>query len=340
MDTRPPVIFSGKTSRYLAEAICKELGVELSNNNLENFADGEVYARMEPTVRGRDCFIVQSTCNPVNDNLMAVLVNIDALRRASAGRITAVVPYYGYARQDRKSRGREPITSKLVANLLTAAGADRVLTMDLHASQIQGFYDIPVDHLTGTQLFVDYYKKKFHLNGNTDEFVAVSPDVGSVARTRTFAQELHMELAIVDKRRPKANVSEVMHIIGNVEGKVCILLDDMVDTAGSLCNAAKALVEKGGAKAVYAAATHGVLSNKVNPVSGELIRATDKIENSVIKELVLLDTIPAPNGQVMQYNHLGNSGKILYLSTAQMFATAIGHIHDETSVSDCIYGAK
>ena len=340
MDTRPPVIFSGKTSRYLAEAICKELGVELSNNNLATFADGEVYARMEETVRGRDCFIVQSTCNPVNDNLMAVLINIDALRRASAGRITAVIPYYGYARQDRKARGREPITSKLVANLLIAAGADRVLTMDLHASQIQGFFDIPVDHLTGTPLFVEYYRNKFHLNGNTDQFVAVSPDVGSVARTRSFAQELHMDLAIVDKRRPKANVSEVMNIIGNVEGKTCILLDDMVDTAGSLCNAAKALVEKGGAKAVYAAATHGVLSDKVDRVTGNTVRAIDKVVNSPICELLLLDTIPAPNGLTMTYANPGVTGKILYLSTAQMFATAIRHIHDETSISDCIYGAK
>lgn len=340
MDTRPPIIFSGKTSRYLAEAICKELGLDLSNNNLQTFADGEIYARMEETVRGRDCFIVQSTCNPVNDNLMTLLVNIDALRRASAGRITAVIPYYGYARQDRKAKGREPITSKLVANLLTAAGANRVLTMDLHASQIQGFFDIPVDHLTGTPLFVEYYREKFHLNGNTNEFVAVSPDVGSVARTRAFAQELHMDLAIVDKRRPKANVSEVMHIIGSVEGKTCILLDDMVDTAGSLCNAAHALVEKGGAKAVYAAATHAVLSDKVDPITGKTFRAIDKIVGSSIHELLLLDTIPPPNGLTMTYANPCVNGRILYLSTAQMFATAIRHIHDETSISECIFGAK
>ena len=330
---RPIKVFSGKTSRPLAEDICRELGVELSNNSLSTFADGEICVWMEQTVRGRDCFVVQSTCKPVNDNLMAMLINIDALRRASAGRITAVIPYYGYARQDRKSRGRDPITSKLVANMLTAAGADRVLTMDLHAAQIQGFFDIPLDHLSGAPLFVDYYMDKFNPKDcNHDDFVAVSPDVGSVARTRNFAQQVHMDLAIVDKRRPKANVSEVMNVIGDVKGKTCIMLDDIVDTAGSLCNAAKALIEVGGAKEVYAAATHGVLSNRVNPETGEITRAWERIENSVIKELVLLDTIPLPE------DYAGT--KIKQLSVAPIFARAISHISEETSISDCIFGAR
>ncbi|MBO4418343.1 MAG: ribose-phosphate pyrophosphokinase [Oscillospiraceae bacterium] len=330
---RPVKVFSGKTSRPLAEAICKELGIELSNNSLSTFADGEICVWMEETVRGQDCFIVQSTCKPVNDNLMAMLINIDALRRASAGRITAVIPYYGYARQDRKAKGRDPITSKLVANMLTAAGADRVLTMDLHAAQIQGFFDIPVDHLTGLPLFVDYYMDKFDpAVFDHSDFVAVSPDVGSVARTRNFAQRVHMDLAIVDKRRPKDNVCEVMNVIGDVEGKTCIMLDDIVDTAGSLCNAAKALIEVGGAKEVYACATHGVLSNRADAATGKVTRAWERIENSVIKELVLLDTIPLPE------DYAGT--KIKMLSVAPTFAKAIQHITDETSISDCIIGAR
>ena len=330
---RPIKVFSGNTSRPLAEAICRELGVELSNNSLCTFADGEICVWMEETVRGRDCFIVESTCKPVNDNLMAMLINIDALRRASAGRITAVIPYFGYARQDRKARGRDPITSKLVANMLTAAGADRVLTMDLHAAQIQGFFDIPLDHLSGAPLFVDYYMDKFnpavydHAN-----YVAVAPDVGSVGRTRNFAQRVQMDLAIVDKRRPMANVSEVMNVIGDVEGKTCIMLDDIVDTAGSLCNAAKALVEVGGAKEVYACATHGVLSNRVDAATGKVTRAWERIENSVIKELVLLDTIPLPE------DYAGT--KIKQLSVAPVFAKAIRHIWDESSISDCLFGAR
>ena len=320
---RPVKVFSGKTSRPLAEEICRELGVELSNNSLTAFADGEICVWMDETVRGRDCFIVQSTCKPVNDNLMSILINMDALRRASAGRITAVIPYFGYARQDRKARGRDPITAKLVANMLTAAGADRILTMDLHAAQIQGFFDIPLDHLTGTPLFLDYYTTKFDPKTcDYSDFVAVSPDVGSVARTRNFAQLMHMDLAIVDKRRPKANVCEVMNVIGDVEGKNCILLDDIVDTAGSLCNAAKALIEVGGAKKVYAAATHGVLSNN----------AWKRIEDSVLEELVLLNTIPLPE------DYAGT--KIKMLSVAPTFAKAIRHIWDETSISDCIIGAK
>ncbi len=330
---RPIKIFSGDTSRPLAKDICRELGIELSNNSLSKFADGEICVWMDETVRGRDCFVVESTCKPVNDNLMSILINIDALRRASAGRITAVIPYYGYARQDRKARGRDPITSKLVANMLTAAGADRVLTMDLHAAQIQGFFDIPLDHLSGAPLFVEYYMDKFDpAVYDRNNFVAVSPDVGSVARTRNFAQQVHMDLAIVDKRRPRANVSEVMNVIGDVEGKTCIMLDDIVDTAGSLCNAAKALIEVGGAKEVYACATHGVLSNRVDSETGKLTRAWERIENSVIKELVLLDTIPLPE------DYAGT--KIKMLSVAPVFAKAISHIAEETSISDCIFGAR
>lgn len=322
MNGRPLKVFSGKSSHALAEDICRELNVELSDNSLSTFADGEISVWMEKSVRGHDCFVVESTCKPVNDNLMAMLINIDALRRASAGRITAVIPYYGYARQDRKARGRDPITSKLVANMLFAAGAQRVLTMDLHAAQIQGFFDIPVDHLSGTQLFVDYFMEKFnpavcdHAN-----IVAVSPDVGSVARTREFARRVQMDLAIVDKRRPRPNESAVEHVIGDVTGKTCIMLDDIVDTAGSLCHAAEALINNG-AKEVYACATHGVLSNN----------AWKRVEDSVIKELVLLDTIPLPE------DYAGT--KIKQLSVAPMFANAIKHIYEETSISDDLFGAR
>lgn len=242
---------------------------------------------------------------------------IDACRRASAGRITAVIPYFGYARQDRKAKSRDPISAKLVANILTTAGADRVLTMDLHASQIQGFFDIPVDHLLGNPTFVQYYLEKFPEDKfNHDDFVVVSPDVGSVARARAFAAKVHMGLAIVDKRRAKANVSEVMNVIGDVKGKTCIMYDDMVDTAGSLCNAANALVEVGGAKEVYACATHGVLSGP----------AFDRINSSAIKELVVHNTIPLPADCP--------SDKIKQLDVAPIFARAIAHIHGGTSIAD------
>ena len=242
---------------------------------------------------------------------------IDACRRASAGRITAVIPYFGYARQDRKAKSRDPISAKLVANMLTAAGADRILTMDLHAAQIQGFFDIPLDHLLGNVTFVEYFMNKFPESGyNHEDFVVVSPDVGSVGRARNFAAKVHMGLAIVDKRRPKANVSEVMNIIGDVRGKTCILYDDLVDTAGSLCNAAKALVEIGGAKEIYACATHGVLSGP----------AYDRIEASPIKEMVLLNTIPEVANTP--------SHKIKFLDVAPVFARAIGHIHGATSIAD------
>ncbi len=224
-------VFCGNANQHLAAEICQMMGTKLGESEVKSFADGEVSVSLYETVRGSDVFVVQSTCKPVNDNLMELLVMIDALRRASAGRITAVIPYFGYARQDRKAKARDPISAKLVANMITAAGADRVLTMDLHASQIQGFFDIPVDNLLGNPIFVDYYAKKF--GDKCEDMMVVSPDVGSVARARAFAQKLHMQLAIVDKRRQKANQCEVMNVIGDVKGKDCILFDDMVDTAGS-----------------------------------------------------------------------------------------------------------
>lgn len=306
-------VFTGNANPKLAADICKTIGIKLGENEVKGFADGEVSCSLYETVRGSDVFLVQSTCKPVNDNLMELLVMIDACRRASAGRITAVIPYFGYARQDRKAKSRDPISAKLVANMLVAAGADRVLTMDLHAAQIQGFFDIPVDNLLGNPIFVDYYAKKF--GERAQDMVVVSPDVGSVARSRAFAQKLHMNLAIVDKRRPKANMSEVMHVIGDVEGKDCILFDDMVDTAGSLCGAAKAIIEVGGAKKVYACASHGVLSGP----------AIDRLEASKIEELALLDTIPAhPEAE---------RARIKYLTVAPMFAEAIERTYQEISIA-------
>ena len=310
-------IFCGNSNPEFAKNICKDLGVDLGQAEVKTFADGEASVSLLETVRGADVFLVQSTCKPVNDHLMELLVMCDACRRASAGRITAVIPYFGYARQDRKAKSRDPISAKLVANMITAAGADRVLTMDLHASQIQGFFDIPLDHLLGNPSFVDYYLAKFpEEQYNHDDFVVVSPDVGSVGRARAFAAKVHMGLAIVDKRRQKANVCEVMNIIGDVRGKTCILFDDMVDTAGSLCNAAKALTEHGGAKAVYACATHGVLSGP----------AYERIEASPIQEMVFLNTIPQSGNTA--------SGKIKFLDVSHVFARAIEHIHGGTSIAD------
>ena len=307
-------IFSGNSNRPLAEAICREMGAQMGNAEVGAFSDGENYVSIYETVRGSDVFVVQSTCSPVNDNLMELLIMIDALKRASAGRITAVMPYFGYARQDRKTKPRDPISAKLVANLITRAGADRVLTMDLHANQIQGFFDIPVDNLLGSPVFVEHFRKKFE--ANHDNAMVVSPDVGSVARARAFAQKLDMPLAIVDKRRQKANSSEVMNIIGDVNGKDVILLDDMVDTGGSLCHAATALVEIGHANSVTACASHGVLSGP----------AVQRIADSVIDEVLFLDTIPASE-------EARKCPKIKYLSVAHMFAEAIDRIYEEISVS-------
>ena len=314
-------VFTGNSNPKLAKDICMELGIPLGDCEVGCFSDGENFASIYETVRGSDVFVVQSTCSfvkdgkpgTVNDSLMELLIMIDALKRASAGRITAVIPYFGYARQDRKTKPRDPISAKLVANLITQAGADRVLTMDLHANQIQGFFDIPVDNLLGSPIFVDYFNRKF--KDNSDDTMVVSPDVGSVARARAFAQKLGMPLAIVDKRRQKANSSEVMNIIGDVRDKHVILLDDMVDTGGSLCHAAKALVEIGGAKDVTACASHGVLSGP----------AVQRITDSVINEVMFLNTIPPKEGV--------QCDKIKYISVAHMFAEAISHIYMETSVS-------
>ena len=306
-------VFTGNANRALAEDICKQMGVSLGNCEVGTFSDGETFVSLYESVRGSDVFVIQPTCGQVNKSLMELLIMIDSLKRASAGRITAVMPYYGYARQDRKAKARDPITAKLVANLITEAGADRVLTMDLHASQIQGFFDIPVDNLAGNPIFVDYYAKKF--GAECENMMVISPDVGSVARARIFAQKLHMDMAIVDKRRQKANSCEVMNIIGNVEGRDCIIFDDMVDTAGSLCNAAKALIEVGGAKSVHACASHGVLSGP----------ALERLNDSYIQELALLDTIPAVDTALCP--------KIKYLSVAPMFGEAIERIYQEISLS-------
>ena len=307
-------VFTGNSNVPLAKAIAAKLGVELSEASVTKFSDGEISVSIGETVRGVDVFVVQSTCSPVNDNFMELLIMIDAFRRASAGRITAVMPYFGYARQDRKSKARDPISAKLCAQMLEAAGADRVLTMDLHASQIQGFFDIPVDNLLGTSVLMPYFVET--IGKQSSEYVIVSPDLGSVTRARKFTEKLDLPLAIVDKRRQRANVSEVMNIIGDVKGKKVLLVDDMIDTAGTLCNAAKALIEIGGAKEVYACASHGVLSGP----------AIERIQASVLKEVYILDTVPLSEEKQID--------KIKVLPVADMFAEAIRRIYEETPVSD------
>lgn len=305
-------IFGCNGNHTLAEKIASELGLSLSKCEVSKFSDGEISVRINETVRGNDIFIVQPTSNPVNDNLMELLITIDAVKRASAGRINAVIPYYGYARQDRKAKARDPISAKLVADLITSAGADRVITMDLHCAQIQGFFNIPVDHLVGMPLLSKYYGEKFGY-GNED-LVAVSPDLGSVTRTRAFAEQLDIPIAIVDKRRPKPNVSEIMNIIGDFKDKTVILYDDMIDTAGTITNAANAIIDRG-AKEVYACCTHGVLSGA----------AIERIENSQIKELLVLDTVPLTADKAIP--------KIKQKSVAKVFADAIYRIHEGLPVS-------
>ncbi|KXZ40604.1 ribose-phosphate pyrophosphokinase [Alkalithermobacter thermoalcaliphilus JW-YL-7 = DSM 7308] len=302
-------IFSGNSNLELAKKIAENLNVPMGNANVGTFSDGEIMVNINETVRGTDVFVIQSTNSPVNNNLMELLIMIDALKRASAGRITAVIPYYGYARQDRKAKARDPITAKLVADIITAAGADRVLTMDLHAAQIQGYFNIPVDHLLGVPILAEYFKEK-----GLDDLVVVSPDLGSVTRARNFANHLDTPIAIIDKRRPKANVSEVMNIIGDIEGKNVILIDDMIDTAGTIANAAKALKDHG-AKDVYACCTHPVLSGP----------AVERIQNSPIKELIVLDTILLPEEKRID--------KIKIKSVAPVFAQAIRKIFANESVS-------
>jgi ribose-phosphate pyrophosphokinase len=302
-------VFSGNATTGLAEEIASIMGKPLGKSTVTKFSDGEVSVSLWETVRGIDAYIVQSTCEPVNDSLMELLIMIDAMKRASAGRINAVIPYYGYARQDRKAKARDPITAKLVANLLVAAGADRVVSMDLHASQIQGYFDIPVDHLLGLPILVKHFRKK-----RIKDLVIVSPDHGSVTRARNMAHPLDAPIAIVDKRRPKANVSEVMNIIGDIEDKNCILVDDMIDTAGTITNAANALMELG-AKSVQACATHGILSGP----------AIERIEKSAIKELVLLNTVPISKEKRIS--------KIKTLSVAPLFAEAMTRIFTNDSIS-------
>ena len=304
-------IIAGNSNMDLAQKIADYIGVKVADCQVTTFSDGEISVNINETVRGCDVFVVQSTNNPVNENLMELLIMIDALRRASAGRITAVIPYYGYARQDRKAKARDPITAKLVANLITAAGADRVLTMDLHAAQIQGYFDIPLDHMLGGSLLANYFNEK-----NIEDLVVVSPDLGSVTRSRKFANQLEGEvpLAIIDKRRPKANVCEVMNLIGDVKGKNVIMLDDMIDTAGTITNAANALKEFG-AKNIYACCTHAVLSGP----------AIERIENSAISELIVLDTIRLPKEKELD--------KIKVLTVAEMFGEAIKKIFSNESVS-------
>jgi len=304
-------IFTANSNPEFAKKIAEHLGVALGKSEVGKFSDGEIFVNIGETVRGSDVFVVQSTCSPVNDNIMELLIMIDAFKRASAGRITAVIPYFGYARQDRKAKPRDPITAKLVADLLTAAGADRVLTMDLHASQIQGFFNIPVDHLLGSSVLCPYFEERYAGNDNV---VIVSPDLGSVTRARFYAQKLDAPIAIIDKRRPKANVSEIMNIIGEVDGKDVILLDDMIDTAGTIANAAKALKERG-ANSIVAACTHAVLSGP----------AVERLTEAPIDELICLDTIKLVGDKKFD--------KVKVLSVAPVFAEAIERIYEDISVS-------
>ncbi len=302
-------VFSGNSNIKLSKEIADHLGLELGKSVVKKFSDGEVYVDIEESVRGVEVYVIQSTCTPTNDNLMELLIMLDAFKRASASSITAVIPYYGYSRQDRKVAPRTPISAKLVADLIEVGGATRLVCVDLHAGQIQGFFDIPVDNLYATPVLIEYIKKRY-----TADSVVVSPDAGGVERARAFAKRLGASLAIIDKRREVANVSEVMNIIGEVEGKTAILLDDMVDTAGTLTQAASALKERG-AKAVYACCTHAVLSGP----------AIDRINASPIDELVVTNTIPE--------GRAGVTGKIKVLSIAPLLSEAIRRIHFGESVS-------
>lgn len=305
-------IFTGNSNPKLVKEIADIIGVPVGNSRVATFSDGEISVDINETVRGSDVFVIQSTSAPVNNNLMELLIMIDAFKRASAGRITAVIPYYGYARQDRKAKARDPITAKLVADLLTAAGADRILTMDLHAAQIQGYFNIPVDHLLGMPILAKYFIDMGLAPG--EDIVVVSPDLGSVTRARKFADRLHAPIAIIDKRRPKPNVSEIMNIIGDIKGKTAILIDDMIDTAGTITNGANALMNMG-AKQVYACCTHSVLSGP----------AIERIKNSPIKELVMLNTIQLPPEKMLD--------KFKILSVAPVFAEAMRRIYEDISVS-------
>lgn len=310
-------IFAGNAGKNLSLKICKELGLPLGEANVGSFSDGEIAITIDESVRGADVFLIQSTAPPhVNTYLMELLIMIDALKRASAGRITAVIPYYGYARQDRKARARDPISAKLVADLLTTAGADRVLTMDLHAAQIQGYFDIPLDHLLGQPLLADYVKRK-----GLEDVVVVSPDFGSVTRARDFSSKIDSTIAIIEKRRPEANMAEVMSIIGDVKDKNVVLVDDMIDTAGTLCQAAEVLMEMG-AKSVMACCTHAVFSGP----------AIERLKASPLNEVVILDTVELDSSKRFD--------KLTILSSAKMFAEAIRRIYQNDSVSELFNGTK
>lgn len=308
--TRELKLFSCNANRPLAEKIAQHLKIKLGDIKVEHFADGEVDVQVLESVRGADCYIIQPTCTPVNENLMELLIAIDAMRRASAGRITAVVPYYGYARADRKSNPRVPITAKLVSNLITEAGADRVMAMDLHAGQIQGFFDIPVDHLRARSVFLEYF-----LKNKPENLVVVSPDVGGVERARKFAARMDAGLVIIDKRRPKANEAVVYNVIGDVKDKTVIIVDDIVDTAGTLTVVASKIKEAG-AKKIYAVCTHGVLSRD----------GVDKVENSPIEKLLITDTLPEDKRK--------HSDKIQVLTISHILADAILRNHDGRSISE------
>ena len=304
-------LFAGRSNPVLAQQIADYLGTSIGPMVVKNFADGEIYVQVKESVRGDDVFIIQPLCNPVNENLMELLIIIDAFKRASAKTITAVIPYYGYARQDRKTSGREAITAKLVADLLTTAGTDRVLAMDLHTGQIQGFFNILVDHIFATPILVNYIK---NLGFNPDDMVAVSPDTGGVQRTRHLAKEIGATLAIIDKRRDKHNEAIASHVIGDVKNKICILFDDLIDTAGTICEAAKLLIKEG-AKDVYVCAVHPVFSGS----------AVEKLGNAPIKECIVTNTIPLDMSKM--------PSNIKQLSVAPLLGQAISRIHDDESVS-------
>ena len=304
-------IFTGSSNKAMAEEIAQIIGVPLGLATVGKFSDGEINVSIGEVVRGTDVFVIQSTCNPVNENLMELLIMIDALKRASAGRITAVMPYFGYGRQDRKAKARDPISAKLVSNLITSAGVDRILTMDLHVPQIQGFFDIPVDHLQGGFVLAQYFHK---LTKDSNSVVAVSPDAGSAERTRKFAEYLDLPMAIVDKRRPKHNESEILTVVGDVSGKTCVIIDDLIDTGGTVVNTANKLIDLG-AVDVYATCSHGVLSGD----------AVNIFNESCIKELVILNTIPLPPEKRIP--------KFQQLSVSKLFAEAIERIYGGKSIS-------
>lgn len=300
-------LFSGNANRPLAEMIAKNMGIPLGSAKITCFSDGETQVKIEENVRGTDCFVIQPTCPPVNESVMELLIINDALRRASARRVTAVIPYYGYGRQDRKAEPRVPITAKLIANLIVASGVNRILSMDMHAGQIQGFFDIPVDHLFAMPVLLDYIRSK-----DLKDVVIVSPDAGGVERARAFAKRLNADLVIVDKRRPRANEAEIMNVIGEVKGKTAVILDDIVDTGGTLVKVAEA-IKKEGAEKVYAACSHGILSGS----------ACQKIDNSCLEELIISDSVPFK----------GNSGRVTILTVSSLLAEAIKRIYDDESIS-------